>query len=115
MKILAREIGNDDNNKTMFIVIGKDVGRRSERSRTSFVIVPSANRPGVLSGILNDFADEKIDLKMIQSRPDGEGSYIFYADIEGHVDDENVMRVLGKLANDSVVKILGSYPYVSLL
>ena len=35
-------------------------------------------------------------------------------DIEGHVEDENVRRVLDKLGSDSEVKVLGSYPYVSL-
>jgi prephenate dehydratase len=114
LKILEREIGNNDNNKTMFVVIGKGESQRSERSRTSLVVVPSINRPGVLNGILSNFAAERVDLKFIQSRPDGEGNYIFYVDIEGHIEDENVKRVLEKLSDDSVIKVLGSYPYVSL-
>lgn len=114
LKILAREIGNDKDNKTMFIVVGKGGSRKAERNRTSLVIVPSANKPGILSGIVSEFADEGIDLKMIQSRPDGEGGYVFYVDIEGHIEDENVARVFEKLGGDSAVKVLGSYPYVSL-
>ena len=114
LEILAKEIGNEDNNRTMFIVISREGLRKSGRSRTSLVVVPPVNKPGVLSGILNDFSDENIDLKMIQSRPDGKGNYIFYMDIEGHVEDENVKRVLEKLGEDSGVKVLGSYPYVSL-
>ena len=114
LKILMKEIENNNDNKTMFIVIGKEASGKSGRSRTSLVVILSANKPGVLSGILNDFAGEGIDLKMIQSRPDGKGHYIFYMDIEGHVEDENVGRVIDKLGGDSRVKVLGSYPYVSL-
>ena len=114
LKIMAKEIGNNNDNKTMFIAIGKDVAAKSDRSRTSLVVVPSVNKPGILSNILSEFAGEKIDLKMVQSRPDGKGNYVFYVDIEGHVEDENVARVLDKLGGDSEVKVLGSYPYVSL-
>ena len=80
-------------------------------------IIPSINKPGVLRGILNDFADESIDLKMIQSRPDGDGGYIFYIDVEGHIEDENVASVIDGIRHkfgDSGIKVLGSYPYVSL-
>jgi len=114
LNVVARGIGNNDNNKTMFIVVGNEVVARGERSRTSLVITPSANKPGVLSDMLNDFADEHVDLKMIQSRPDGNGGYIFYIDIEGHTEDDNVVRALEGIVEDSVVKVLGSYPYVSL-
>lgn len=114
LKVLAKEIGNNYNNKTMFVVIGRGGSRKAERNRTSLVIVPSVNKSGILSGILNDFAVENVDLKFIQSRPDGEGNYIFYVDIEGHIEDENVKRVLGSLGEGFVIKVLGSYPYVSL-
>ena len=114
LNILEENIGNCGDNKTMFIVIGKGNFEKSIRNRTSIVIVPSANKPGVLMGIINSFASENIDLKMIQSRPDGKGNYIFYLDIVGYIEDENVARVLGKLRTDSIVKVLGSYPYVSL-
>ncbi|MFH1521810.1 MAG: prephenate dehydratase [archaeon] len=116
LNILEKRIENNNLNKTMFIVIGKEESEKSERSRTSFVIIPTANKTGLLRSILSIFADENIDLKMIQSRPDGKGSYIFYIDIEGHIEDENVVRAFAKLKNmfdDSAIKIFGSYPYVS--
>ena len=57
---------------------------------------------------------------MIQSRPDGEGNYIFYIDLEGHPEDENVKGAFDiikkdlKLKFDDIIKILGTYPYISL-
>lgn len=116
LNVLKKEIENNNLNKTMFIVISKEESEKSERSRTSFVIIPTANKPGLLRGILDVFADENIDLKMIQSRPDGKGSYIFYIDVEGHIKDENVSRAFDRLIDmfdSSAIKIFGSYPYVS--
>jgi len=49
----------------------------------------------------------------IESRPSGRGrwEYVFFVDIEGHKDDDNVAQVLKSLkAEAQVCKILGSYP-----
>lgn len=116
LNILEKKIENNNLNKTMFIVISKEESEKSTKSRTSFVVSPTINKPGLLRSILGIFADENIDLKMIQSRPDGKGSYIFYIDIEGHIKDENVSKAfegLNNMLGNSAVKIFGSYPYVS--
>lgn len=116
LNVFKKGVGNNNFNKTMFIIIGKEESEKSKRSRTSFVIIPAINKPGLLRDMLGVFADENIDLKMIQSRPNNKGGYIFYIDIEGHVKDENVSRAFGKLTDmldSSAIKIFGSYPYVS--
>ncbi len=58
---------------------------------------------------LKDFDKEKINLTKIESRPaaDKEFTYWFYIDFEGHIDDENVKKVLEK--HESEIKWLGSY------
>lgn len=120
LKIIKKNIANKEVNKTMFVVISKKPAKKAEHNRTSIAISPHSDRPGLLRDILNAFAENKINLEMIQSRPDGEGSYIFYIDLDGHPEDINVKaafetineKLNGKL--EDVIKILGSYPYTSL-
>jgi chorismate mutase/prephenate dehydratase len=49
----------------------------------------------------------------IESRPSRRGiwDYVFFVDIEGHVDDEKVMAALKELEQHAnFFKVLGSYP-----
>jgi len=113
LKIIEEDIGNQKNNKTMFAIISKKCENKvSEKYRTSIAVIPQEDKPGLLYSILKAFADNKINLEMIQSRPDGEGGYIFYIDLEGHRNDENVKEAFSKI--ESQIKIFGSYPYVSM-
>ena len=120
LKVIKNNIANKEINKTMFIVIATKPTERTNHDRTSIAISPHADRPGLLRDILNAFAETKINLEMIQSRPDGYGNYIFYIDMEGHPEDDKVKKAFNiineKLSGKfhDVIKILGSYPYVSL-
>ena len=69
-----------------------------------------AQEPGSLVHFLQDFDAENINLSKIESRPSKDKSgfgYWFYIDFEGHVDDENVKKVLQKHRPE--IKWLGSY------
>ena len=120
LKVIERDISNDNSNKTMFAVISKKTSTKVEKNRTSMVINPNFDRPGLLRDILGAFADNEINLEMIQSRPAGKGKYLFYIDVVGHPDDSKLKKAFEtiqiKLNTDfkKIVKILGSYPYVSL-
>lgn len=125
LKILTDNIANNIKNKTMFLVIYKAssdgiMARRSEKNRTSIAIIPPADRPGLLRDILNVFAIKNINLEMIQSRPDGNGNYIFYMDLVGHVEDENIKEAFEHISKifgrdiKEMIKLFGSYPYVTL-
>ena len=49
----------------------------------------------------------------LESRPrrDKPWSYLFYIDIEGHLDDNNVQEAMtGLMRKAAFVKFLGSYP-----
>ena len=73
------------------------------------------DKPGALLMILSEFAYGEINLTKIQSRPTKRqlGDYMFFVDLEGHVDDAHVKTALDclrlKLRD---VKVLGSYPRV---
>jgi len=119
LKILAEDIGNNKKNKTMFIVLNHKGAEKTGNDRTSIVISPNEDRPGLLKDILESFSTNGINLEMIQSRPDGKGNYIFYLDLVGHPEDEKTKKAFDELEAklgdlDNIIKILGSYPRVTL-
>jgi prephenate dehydratase len=71
------------------------------------------DRPGALLMILSEFAYGSINLTKIQSRPTKRalGEYMFFVDLQGHVDDPEVALALDCLRLKlREVKVLGSYP-----
>jgi chorismate mutase/prephenate dehydratase len=71
------------------------------------------NRPGAINGLLVPFAQHQVSLSRLESRPARSGlwEYLFFVDIEGHKQDENVVKALAEVgAKATFVKILGSYP-----
>ncbi len=109
--ILFENIEDLPNNTTRFIVISDFKNKKSDHDKTS-ILAKLKDRPGALVAFLKDFDDERINLTKIESRPaeDGDFNYWFYIDFEGHIDDENVQRVLQKHINE--IKWLGSYAKV---
>jgi chorismate mutase/prephenate dehydratase len=68
---------------------------------------------GALVRALTIFDRAGINLCRIESRPrSGEAwQYVFFVDLEGHVDDPNVREALRALEGHSdMVKVFGSYP-----
>lgn len=106
-------------NKTRFVVLGIVPVEASGKDKTFIAIHPPVrDKPGMLYNTLGFFAGLGVNLEYIQSRPDGRSGYIFYLELDGHIDDENIKRAIevvrfsldpDGLHND-VVKVLGSYP-----
>jgi len=88
--------------------------QQGPRTRTSIVFWGSgADEPGWLVDCLAEFGSRGVNLTRIESRPrrDGLGSYVFFADLEGSVDDEAVQQAMTALeARAERVRLLGSYP-----
>ncbi len=116
LEVLAKDIC--PNNKTRFVVLGRDSTKPSGDDKTFLAIHPEIkDRPGVLDKVLRYISDAGINLEYIQSRPDGNKGYCFYLELNGHTKDEYVSFTLkrikdyldpeGKFPNS--VKILGSY------
>jgi len=109
------EAGVEDyaGNQTRFVVIGRGLRERTGYDKTSLALFMKADRPGTLHMILGEFVYGEINLTKIQSRPTKRqlGDYMFFADLEGHVDDENIRTALNCLRLKlREVKVLGSYP-----
>jgi chorismate mutase / prephenate dehydratase len=112
LNIFVKNIEDEPNNTTRFIIIGKQTSASTGKDKTS-VVVSTGNQPGALHKILEPFARFGIGMLHIESRPSRQGlwEYVFFIDIEGHSQDEKVAQALEILKdNVSMMKLLGSYP-----
>ena len=112
LRNLAKNIEDEPDNTTRFLVIGKRSTPASGKDKTS-LLVSTHNKPGALHGILEPLVKNKISMTRIESRPSRRGmwDYVFFIDFEGHRDTANVARAITELEKAaSFVKVLGSYP-----
>lgn len=112
-EVLESGVEDYAGNQTRFVVIGHGITPRTGRDKTSLALFMKKDRPGALLMILSEFAYGDINLTKIQSRPTKRqlGDYMFFVDLEGHVDDPNVRLALDCLRLKlREVKVLGSYP-----
>lgn len=120
LKILTENIADKEDNATTFVAIEKgriSLAEKFSKSdsklhKTYIAFYFSANAPGTLFTVFQDFANAKIDLTKIESRPTQKsfGDYIFYLDFNGHISDPNVKKTLQLVAEKvAELRILGSY------
>ena len=112
LNVLVKNIEDEPENTTRFLVIGPKEVQPSGNDKTS-ILLSSPNKPGALYGLLEVFAKNKISMTRIESRPSRRGmwDYVFFVDLEGHMKDKTVAAALSELKNEApMVKILGSYP-----
>ncbi|WP_300298029.1 prephenate dehydratase [Anaerosolibacter sp.] len=113
LKILHKDIQDNVNNQTRFVVIGRENAAATGMDKTSIAFSFHEDFPGSLYRVLKEFAEEKINLTRIESRPAKTelGKYIFYVDFEGHQEDAKSKIVLKNIENiTNKLKIFGSYP-----
>lgn len=112
IKVLAAGIEDEKNNTTRFLIIGKNAFPASGEDKTS-VVVSTPNKTGSLFELLKPLADNGVDMTRIESRPSRQTNweYLFFIDMYGHADDENVKKALKELEEKSAYfRLLGSYP-----
>ncbi|GAC1400350.1 MAG: prephenate dehydratase [Mycobacterium sp.] len=111
---LATGVVDEANARTRFVLAGPPAPPpgRTGADRTSVVLFLD-NVPGALVSALTEFASRDIDLTRIESRPTRKelGTYFFFLDCVGHIDDEAVAEALKALRRRCVdVRFLGSWP-----
>lgn len=112
LEVLEAGIQDSSNNTTRFVVVSKKGASRSGRDKTS-IVFSTDNRPGSLYQILDIFSLWDINLDRIESRPSKDmlGKYIFFVDLEGHEEDDDIRDALTMVKRKtSFYKFLGSYP-----
>lgn len=115
LQVIAADIHDNPNNSTRFIVVSKDgaAERVSQPYKTSLVCRIRGEKPGSLGELLAEFAGRRVNLTKIESRParTGLGEYIFFFDLDGSGEDQNVREALAAVQLRSLwFKNLGSYP-----
>ena len=93
LNVIEKNIEDEPNNTTRFIIIGQQISASTGNDKTSLV-VSTGNQPGALHKILEPFAKFGIGMVNIESRPSRQGlwDYIFFIDIEGHNEDKNIAQ-----------------------
>jgi prephenate dehydratase len=105
------DVQNDEQNTTRFVVVrgGGDKTGDFARAKTSLLIEPDADRPGLLFEILSVFRKHGINLCRIESRParTHPWAYVFYMDITNNEKSGEAVREL--LAGRWNVVLLGTF------
>lgn len=114
LSTLAEGVVDEANARTRFVLVGPP-GKppaRTGTDRTS-VVLRLDNAPGALVSAMTEFSIRDIDLTRIESRPTrtGLGTYIFFLDCVGHIDDNAVAEALKALHRRCAdIRFLGSWP-----
>lgn len=112
LAFVQKKIEDNPSNSTRFLVIAPTHPDRSGRDKTSLMF-SIKDRVGALYDMLKPFAEHRLNLSKIESRPSKRKAweYLFYVDVEGHVSDPPVKAALDALRpHCDVLKVLGSYP-----
>ena len=111
LNILKEDIQGNNTNETRFFILGHNGKTPEKREKTSMILDPGEDRPGLLADILSCFSENGINLSYIQSRPTKKelGKYFFFVDVETDTRSEEFKSTVKCLDNYSDVKVLGSY------
>ena len=113
LAVLRPDVQDSPNNVTRFVLLGRGQPDPTGRDKTSVVFTLREDRPGALCDALAEFARRQINLSKLETRPTkaGYGSYLFFADLEGHRSEPRVAEALAAVRRRcSFWKELGSYP-----
>jgi prephenate dehydratase len=114
LSVIAEDIQDQSSNSTRFFVIAPRSERDPAGGKSTVVVYPNANYPGLLLELLEAFAERDINLSRIESRPSGNrlGDYLFHIDFDAGLYEERAQAALEQIesiAADGWIKRLGSY------
>ena len=112
IKVVQMNIEDQPNNTTRFLIIGEQKVPPSGKDKTS-LLLSTTNKPGALYHLLKPLAKNGLDMTRIESRPSRcvNWDYVFFLDVIGHEDDENLKQALKELQQKAEkLRVLGSYP-----
>ncbi|MFI5714956.1 prephenate dehydratase [Nocardia sp. NPDC051750] len=117
LSVLAGGVADHDRAVTRFVLVTvpRVAPAPTGADRTSIVIEELPNLPGSLMRAFAEFSTRGIDLTRIESRPTrtGMGTYRFYLDCVGHIEDAAVAEALKALHRTAHIRFLGSWPATS--
>lgn len=108
---MFENIEDEHDNATRFFILSDFKNAVSGEDKTSILVkLHDACESGALVHFLQDFEKANINLSKIESRPSKDKTgfgYWFYIDFYGHIDEEQIQKVVEKHASE--VTWLGSY------
>ncbi len=111
LDIISKDIQDNTNNSTRFVVIGKEKPEIEKADKISLVLsVP--DKPGTLYGILKHFAEGRLNLMKLESRPlaGKPWEYFFYIDIRGSLEEQETRSIMAEAEKESsYFRLLGNY------
>ena len=115
LEVLAKEIGDNPNAVTRFVLVSRTthLPEPTGSDKTSVIVELPDDTAGRLLEMLEQFATRGVNMSLLASRPIGDslGRYRFVIDLDGHILDERVADALLGLKRFSPnVIFLGSYP-----
>ncbi len=114
LQIIVDGIEDRPDNTTRFFVIGGEQPDATGDDRTSLLLsTKDTEGAGALYRLLAPLAEDNVNMTRIESRPSRKRKwhYVFFVDIDGHVQDATIARALGHLEqNAGLFRVLGSYP-----
>jgi prephenate dehydratase len=114
LQVLAEDVQDSTSNATRFVVLAPETERSDAGGKSTVIIYPNTNYPGLLLEMLEPFAERDINLSRVESRPSGErlGDYIFHLDFAAGLYEDRAQEAVDELrtiANHGWVRVLGSY------
>jgi chorismate mutase/prephenate dehydratase len=109
---VAEDIQNYPNNTTRFLVVRAAPGPVAydfSRHKTSILIEPEEDRPGLLYDLLSVFKRHELNLCRLESRPAKvrPWTYVFFMDFNNNAGSAEALAELQR--GDRTIRILGSY------
>ena len=101
LKILKRNVQNNNNNRTRFIVISKKLVISSDANKIS-LIFSIADKTGSLYRVLGRFSMAGLNLTKLESRPIENAiiNYHFYVDVSGSVKQQSALDLMCALYDE---------------
>jgi prephenate dehydratase len=116
LRVLADDIQDRTSNATRFVVIAPESEKSEAGGKSTLVVYPNTNYPGLLLRLLEPFAERDINLSRVESRPSGErlGDYVFHVDIEAGLYEDRTQAALADIeelceGERGYLRTLGSY------
>ena len=111
LDIVAEDIADHHANETRFVLLSRQL--HTGPADKGSIVLTTEDRSGALMQALGAFADHRVNLSRIESRPVAgrRGSYTFLIDFAGDPGNDDVARALSALGAQGVsYKVLGFYP-----
>ena len=118
--VLRQGIEDNSSNRTRFAVIASEPALTASGEDKTSLVCSAAHHAGSMYHLLEPLSRFGVSMTKLESRPAGSITagcfeYVFFIDLEGHLEDDAVQNALHQMKkHTSFLKILGSYPKADL-